>query len=168
MSLTTLTFASPKILRSTIRSDDPEVKYTTNTVKKQSSRQTTTLEGPPGIGDAVIDWKGNTFEMSGSTRHISELRTKRATFSTSRYWSWFDEEEYKLKYGERTWTVYSYDGSVLATFATNTHRFFRDNTMPVIHMSPSLADEEERRFIILVLLYSETIRKDSPKAYLGV
>ncbi|KAJ6529331.1 hypothetical protein B0H19DRAFT_1274366 [Mycena capillaripes] len=167
MSFTTLTFDSSKILKSTIHStDDPALRYTTTTVNKRSSRsrETTALEGVPGTPNAIIDWKRNTFEISGSTRDISSLRSKRSTFSTAKYWSWFDEEEYKVKYAaeaEHSWSLYSYDGTVLATFTTNIHRVFHDNSLPVIHLSPSITDEDERRFIILVLLYSETNRKES-------
>jgi len=172
MSFTTLTFDSPKILRSNIYFEhDPDVEYTTSTVKKRTSRQTTTLAAPgapPGTPNAtaIIDWKRNTFEINGSTRKVEELRTKRATFSSSRYWSWFEEEEYRVKYAaeaEHTWSVYSYDGTALATFATNIHRFFHDNSRPVMHMSPSITDEDERQFLILILLYSETKRMERLK-----
>ncbi|KAJ7484153.1 hypothetical protein FB451DRAFT_1231657 [Mycena latifolia] len=166
-SLTTFTFDSAKILTTTLFSRDAgSMKYTTSTVKKGSSRQSTALEGAPGTPNAVIDWKGKTFTISGSTRDVAELRKKRATFSSSRYWTWFDCEEYRVKYEsdlDHTWTVFSYSGAVLATFASNVHRVFQDNLLPVLCMSTSICDEEERRFIILVLLYSETKRLESLK-----
>lgn len=126
-SPTTLIFDSPKILKSTLRDDDDrEVKYITTTVQQgRSNRHTTSLEGAPGTPNAVIDWKKKTFEISGSRRNMADLRNRRARFSScvkpyacfirtqlisdsSRYWSWFDCEEYKVKYEaemENTWTV---------------------------------------------------------------
>ncbi|KAJ7908693.1 hypothetical protein B0H13DRAFT_2016278 [Mycena leptocephala] len=167
-SPTTLIFDSPKILKSTLRDDDDrEVKYITTTVQQgRSNRHTTSLEGAPGTPNAVIDWKKKTFEISGSKRNMADLRSRRARFSSSRYWSWFDCEEYKVKYEaemENTWTVFSYSGTVLATFTSQVQRIFKDNAQPVLRISESIQDEVERRFIILVLLYSETKRLESLK-----
>ncbi|KAJ7100766.1 hypothetical protein B0H15DRAFT_796467 [Mycena belliarum] len=167
-SLTTFTFESAKILSTTLLSRDlASVKYTTSTVRKGSSRQSTSLVGAPGSPDTEIDWKRNTFTISGETRHVGELRKKRATFSSSRYWSWFDCEEYRVKYDselENTWTVSSYSGTVLATFSSNIHRVFHGNSLPALNLSSSIHDEDERRFIILVLLYSEIKRLESLRA----
>ncbi|KAJ6529332.1 hypothetical protein B0H19DRAFT_531593 [Mycena capillaripes] len=166
-SPTTLTFDSPKILKSALRCvDDRDVKYTTTTVRAHSSRQTTSLDGAPGTPNAVIDWKRGTFEISGARRHMADLKTKRVTFSSSRYWSWFDCEEYKVKYAaveDNTWTVFSYSGTVLATFTSKIRRMFNDNALPVLRISSAIRDEDERLFIILVLLYSETKRLESLK-----
>ncbi|KAJ7034620.1 hypothetical protein C8F04DRAFT_1259850 [Mycena alexandri] len=169
MSFTTFAFNSPTILNSTFTpDDDDDVEYTTSTtvngVKKRSSRQITYLQGAPETANSVIDWKRNTFEISGMKRHMSDLRTKRSTFSSTRYWTWFDAEEYKVKYEaelDKTWTVFSYDGSVLATFTAAVQRLFNSNSMPVLSLSEGIVDEDERRFIILVLLYSETKRLES-------
>ncbi|KAF7348712.1 hypothetical protein MVEN_01390100 [Mycena venus] len=165
-SSTTLIFDSSKILDSSIHSeDDPDMDYTISTVKRRSSRQTTSLAGASGTPTAIIDWKSDTFAISGSTRKVEQLRTKRGTFSSSRYWSWYDQEEYRVKYAaemEYTWSIYGYDGTVLATF-TNIQRFFNNNSMPVLHMSPSINNEFERQFLILILLYSETKRMESLK-----
>jgi hypothetical protein len=56
--------------------------------------------------------------------------------------------------------VYAYDGTVLATLATRIHYFFRDDSLPLLEISPSVTDERELQFIILILLYSETKRRD--------
>ncbi|KAJ7093432.1 hypothetical protein B0H15DRAFT_799228 [Mycena belliarum] len=162
--------------------------YTTSTVRKGSSRQSTSLVGAPGSPDTEIDWKRNTFTISGETRHVGELRKKRATFSScailfprfisacanhisgklkSRYWSWFECEEYRVKYDselENTWMVSSYSGTVLATFSSNIHRVFHGNSLPALNLSSSIHDEDKRRFIILVLLYSEIKRLESLRA----
>lgn len=80
--LITFTFDSAKILSTTIRSrEERPIEYTTTTVKG-SLQHSTALEGTPGRPDALIDWKRKTFAIAGSTRDISELRTKRATFSS--------------------------------------------------------------------------------------
>ncbi|KAJ7472956.1 hypothetical protein B0H11DRAFT_1345421 [Mycena galericulata] len=167
-SLTTFTFDSPKILNSTVTvqsANESYVEYTVTTEKKAASR-TTSLDGAPGTPAALIDWKRHTFEISGSKRDVADLRTRKGTFSSSHYWSWFDNEEYKVKYAaelDNTWTVYSYSGTVLATFTSNVRRLFKDNSLPMLCISSSIRDEDERQFIILVLLYSETKRLESPK-----
>ncbi|KAJ7719275.1 hypothetical protein B0H16DRAFT_1739470 [Mycena metata] len=169
MSFTTFTLDSPKILKSTFTPDvEDDVEYTTTTTvngaKKRSSRQVTYLRGAPETANSIIDWKRNTFEISGMKRHMSDVRTKRGAFSSTRYWTWFDAEEYKVKYEaemDKTWTVFSYDGSVLATFTSTVHRMFHNSSMPVLSLSEGIADEDERRFIILILLYSETKRLES-------
>ncbi|KAJ7859374.1 hypothetical protein B0H14DRAFT_3446751 [Mycena olivaceomarginata] len=143
--------------------EDHALEYTTRTVKTRSSRQTTSLEGAE-TSTSKIDWKRQTFEIAGSTRKIAQMRTKRAAFSSSRYWTWLDQEEYRVKYEaemDRTWTVYSYDGTILATFTAYTRRFLRDNSMPVLSVSESITDENEQQFLILILLYSETKRLES-------
>ncbi|KAJ7822580.1 hypothetical protein B0H14DRAFT_2598503 [Mycena olivaceomarginata] len=102
--------------------------------------------------NAVINWKCSMFKISGKKRNMSGLKTKQATFSSCDaniycclstdvyrsihrlwYWSWFDSD-YKVKYWvekDNTWTVYSYLGTVLATFALNVHHLFSDRTSSV-------------------------------------
>ncbi|KAJ7306215.1 hypothetical protein DFH08DRAFT_824871 [Mycena albidolilacea] len=164
MAFTTLIFNSSRILDSEIHcGEDHALEYTTRTVKTRSSRQTTSLEGAE-TSTSKIDWKRQTFEIAGSTRKIAQMRTKRAAFSSSRYWTWLDQEEYRVKYEaemDRTWTVYSYDGTILATFTAYTRRFLRDNSMPVLSISENITDENEQQFLILILLYSETKRLES-------
>ncbi|KAJ7794540.1 hypothetical protein B0H14DRAFT_2621815 [Mycena olivaceomarginata] len=136
------TFGSESIRRDPLRGG-PRSEYTTRTVKTRSSRQNTSLEGAE-TSTSKIDWKRQTFEIAGSTRKIAQIRTKRAAFSSSRYWTWLDQEEYRVKYEaemDRTWTVYSYDGTILATFTAYTRRFLRDNSMPVL----SVSEEYHRR-----------------------
>ncbi|KAJ7683465.1 hypothetical protein B0H17DRAFT_1205162 [Mycena rosella] len=169
-SFATLTFDSAKILKTTLRAaDDDErpLEYATTTASSGSGRQSTSLVGAQGSRDAVIDWKQKTFSVADSTRPIRELRKKRATFSSSRYWSWFDCEECKVKYQDNAWTVFSYSGSVLAVFTPNTHRGGR-KALPVLRLASSVCDEEERRFIILVLLYSETKRQEGLRQRSGM
>ncbi|KAF8217481.1 hypothetical protein K438DRAFT_1952370 [Mycena galopus ATCC 62051] len=165
MSFTTLFFDSPKVLNSNIRYEDADVNYTIRTAQPNPSlRQITSLEGPPGRPKAMIDWKSRAFEIRGAKRFIEQLCTKRGTFSSSRYWSWFDAEEYKVKWEaeiEHTWTIHAYDGRVLASFTPKTRRLFHANTMPMLKISPSITDEDEEEFIILILLYSETKRMES-------
>ncbi|KAJ7056090.1 hypothetical protein C8F01DRAFT_1156795 [Mycena amicta] len=171
----TLIFDSPKILSSTLRyADDHEIAYTVSTAKRGrgSSKQTTALL-EEGIAHAdgqnqvaAIDWREKTFEISGERRRTNELQTKRTTFSSSRYWSWFEQDEYKVKYSaetENTWTLFSYSGQVLATLTSRIQRLLAPNSLPVLRIASSIHDEDERRFIILVLLYSETKRLESLK-----
>ncbi|KAJ7670714.1 hypothetical protein DFH06DRAFT_1320637 [Mycena polygramma] len=173
-SPTTLTFHSFNILDSDLCSDDgQQTIYTTSTVRARSRRQTTSLRlaGAPGTLDARIDWRRNTFEIAGLRRDMADLRTKQGTFSSSHYWSWFDCEEYKVKYAaeeDNTWTVFSYSGTVLATFTSKIRRILHDNDLPVLRISPRIRDEDERCFVILVLLYSETKRLESLKEQTAV
>ncbi|KAJ7636675.1 hypothetical protein FB45DRAFT_907074 [Roridomyces roridus] len=165
----TFTFDTHNILDGSLRSvPDQSVAYSIRTEEtgpgSSRERRRTILQLQGGAGaPACIDWKQKTFEISGVTRNISEVRTSRGRFkfSPSHHWSWFDCEEYKLKYGaevEHSWTVYSYSGETLATFTSNVRHLHNKKALPVLSICPSIRDEEERRFIILVLLYSETKR----------
>ncbi|KAJ6599747.1 hypothetical protein DFH09DRAFT_1128725 [Mycena vulgaris] len=170
LSFTTFTFDSAKILRSTLRSaDERPLTYTTSTVTATAPDESprTALAGADGTPNAVIDWRHNTFSIGNSTRHVSELRQKRTMFSSSRYWSWFDCEECKVKRQGNMWTVFSYSGGVLATFTPNINRGSR-KSLPILTLAASVRDEEERRFIILVLLYSETKRLEGLKQKTGM
>ncbi|KAJ7484144.1 hypothetical protein FB451DRAFT_1554746 [Mycena latifolia] len=163
-SFSTFTFDSAKILDTTIRSADERPLMYTTTTTGDSAEKRTALAGAQGSRDAAIDWKQDTFSIGYATRAVGELRTKRTLFSSSRYWIWFESEECKVKYENNAWTVLSYSGSLLAEFTPNkyTKRGGR-NALPVLRLAPSVRDEDERRFIILVLLYSETKRLDGRK-----
>ncbi|KAJ6481325.1 hypothetical protein C8R47DRAFT_595556 [Mycena vitilis] len=172
--LITLRFDSFNIIDSDLCSDNGQKTiYTTSTVRARSRRQTTSLRlaGAPGTQDARIDWKRNTFEIARLKRDMAELRTRQGTFSSSHYWSWFDCEEYKVKYAaeeDNTWTVVSYSGTVLATFTSRIRRILHDDDLPVLRISPRIRDENERCFVILVLLYSETKRLEGLKEQTAV
>nr|GAT55712.1 predicted protein [Mycena chlorophos]GAT55713.1 predicted protein [Mycena chlorophos] len=174
----TLLFSSPKILSSTLlHSDDKEVAYTVNTVRVGRQKATTTLleyvdtaeGGAHGqqVQVGTIDWRAKTFEVGlggGERRKVHDLYTKRGTFSSSRYWSWFDQDEYKVKYSaeaEHTWTLFSYSGQAIATLTSRVQRIIGASSLPTIRILSNIQTDDERRFIILVLLYSETKRLES-------
>ncbi|KAF7318445.1 hypothetical protein HMN09_00353700 [Mycena chlorophos] len=174
----TLLFSSPKILSSTLlHSDDKEVAYTVNTVRVGRQKATTTLleyvdtaeGGAHGqqVQVGTIDWRAKTFEVGlggGERRKVHDLYTKRGTFSSSRYWSWFDQDEYKVKYSaetEHTWTLFSYSGQAIATLTSRVQRIIGASSLPTIRILSNIQSDDERRFIILVLLYSETKRLES-------
>jgi hypothetical protein len=56
--------------------------------------------------------------------------------------------------------VYAYDGTVLAMLTTRIHHLFHDDSLPLLKISPSVTDDRELQFILLILLYSETKRRD--------
>lgn len=56
--------------------------------------------------------------------------------------------------------VFAYDGTVLAMLTTRIHHFFHDDSLPSLQISPSVTDDRELQFILLILLYSETKRRD--------
>ncbi|KAF7326309.1 hypothetical protein MKEN_00484300 [Mycena kentingensis (nom. inval.)] len=163
-----LAFSTSKILSGELHDVDKEVEYTVGTVKRGSTRLTTALR-EPGAGKeptALIDWRARLFEISGHRKRVVEMKSTKGAFSSSRYWSWFDEEEYRVKYSAEmahTWTLYSYTGDVLATLTSAVHRLLAQNSLPVLRIASTVTDEDERRFIVLVLLYSETKRLESVK-----
>ncbi|KAJ6471604.1 hypothetical protein C8R47DRAFT_1147356 [Mycena vitilis] len=154
------TFDSERILKSTIQAVD--ARYTTTTVKHGFARHRTTLENASGTASADINWRDRTFEIGGKTDSIDQLKRKVSNFSLTRYWKWSgDGEEYKVKYGSNdAWTVTSLNGTVIASLISSVERSFGPNTLPILHIARSIRDEEERQFILLVLLYSETKRLD--------
>ncbi|CAK5272510.1 unnamed protein product [Mycena citricolor] len=171
----TLTFDSAQILQTIVRdAQDQQVEYNVQTTTANGrgvdKKRWMTFVEVEGVATAAIDWREKTFEISGTRCALSKMRRKRSAFASSRYWTWFDCEEYKVKYeaeAVNTWTVYSYTGSVLATFSASTSRLFRGKTNPILTLSSSVSDEEERQFILLVLLYSETRRMEGLKKERG-
>ncbi|KAJ6540392.1 hypothetical protein B0H19DRAFT_1175580 [Mycena capillaripes] len=157
----TFTFDSERILKSTIR-DDRSTRYTTNTVKQTLLRHTTTLEDSSGGACATINWRDRTFEIGGRTDSIDQLKRKVSNFSLTRYWRWSDGEEYKVKYSEadNKWTVTVDTGEVVAEFASSILRTFKPSSLPVWRIARVIGDEDERHFLLLLLLYSETRRLD--------
>jgi hypothetical protein len=56
--------------------------------------------------------------------------------------------------------VASSNGAEIAWMTPRVAHLFRASTPAVLRLAPELRDEDARRFIILVLLYSETRRMD--------
>ncbi|KAJ7431601.1 hypothetical protein FB451DRAFT_1486601 [Mycena latifolia] len=154
---TTYNFDQRDILNSFVRAaHDHSVQYITSTDRR---RQRTTLAGKSG-SDAVIDWEGASFEIAGCRRAIGALKRRTSSLSSSRYWTFSLLEEFKVRYDDGAWTVATSNGAQIASMSSHVARVFRDSTPAVLRFSPELRDEDERRFIILVLLYSETRRLD--------
>ncbi|KAJ7132705.1 hypothetical protein C8R46DRAFT_1048407 [Mycena filopes] len=160
----TYTFESERILKSVIGSGSGE--YTTSTTKQGFSRHRTTVEDRSGAACAAIDWRERTFEIGGNSQAIEGLKRKVSNYTMTRYWRWQHGEEYKVRWTdvENAWTVTTSTGAVLASIHS-----FRDggllkpSVLPVLKLARSLAgagEEEQRRFVLLVLLYSETRRLD--------
>ncbi|KAJ7182474.1 hypothetical protein C8R43DRAFT_1116116 [Mycena crocata] len=161
-----LTFESDKILKSAIRdSNDRTLRYNTNTTKQGFSRHRTTLEAAStsrSTGATTIDWRQRTFEIAGKTHSIDLLKRKLSKFSEKRYWKWCDDDEYKVKFAtsSNNWSVTNLAGDVIAELDPYTEHTFKPSSPAVIRLARDIRDEEERRFIVLVLLYSETKRLD--------
>ncbi|KAJ6546667.1 hypothetical protein DFH09DRAFT_638078 [Mycena vulgaris] len=155
----TFTFDSPKILKSAIyRKDDRFLQYITSTVKQGFSRHRTSLQD--GAVRAEIDWRERTFEIAGVKVGVDHLKRKISNFSETRYWKWRNGEEYKVKYlpEEDLWMVTLHSGEAVAEFSTCLE--YKPKTTPILHIAEDLQDSNERRFLLLVLLYSETRRLD--------
>ncbi|KAJ7128836.1 hypothetical protein C8R43DRAFT_1027304 [Mycena crocata] len=152
----TYKFEQADVLNSPLRGGDRSVQYVTTTDR---SRDRTVLACKSGQ-DPILDWRNTTFEISGCKRPIGALKRRKSSSSSSRYWIYSPTEEFKVRYDDKIWTVLSSNGSQVATMTLHVSRIFSDSSPAVLHISPELRDEDERRFIILVLLYSETRRLD--------
>ncbi|KAF7300087.1 hypothetical protein MKEN_01331800 [Mycena kentingensis (nom. inval.)] len=181
------TFDSAHILRSALRDTYLARVYTTRTVSTGSfQRSTTTLEHATNGSAAVIDWTGKSFQVGADTAYVETLKRKANAFSgyvplasralsasavagtlsdahrldRTRYWRWGNGDEYRVKYSDNMWTVSSQSGTLLASLSSATAHIVRQdlNSLPVLRISPAVADETQRQFIILIMLYSETKR----------
>ncbi|KAJ6623291.1 hypothetical protein B0H10DRAFT_2010756 [Mycena sp. CBHHK59/15] len=159
------TLSSHKILKCSICSDSEyDIRYMTTTTKKGYARHHTALEdGTSGAAGATIDWRERTFEISGTRQDVAQMKTQKSMFSGTRYWRWLDGEEYKVKYwgGENTWQVLTPTEEVVAAFTSYIGRIFSEDSLPILRISHNIREEAQRRFLILILLYSETKRLDS-------
>ncbi|KAF7304075.1 hypothetical protein MIND_00639000 [Mycena indigotica] len=157
------TFDSAHILQNALRDTYLARVYTTRTTSEAPfSRQQTVLEHQPTSTEAVIDWQAKTFRIgtgAGTTKSVDSLK-RSPTFSTSRYWRWGTGEEYKVKYSDGSWTVSSSTGALIASLSSATEHIIRQNlnSLPVLRLARTVADETQRQFLILLLLYSETRR----------
>ncbi|KAF7324198.1 hypothetical protein MKEN_00642800 [Mycena kentingensis (nom. inval.)] len=156
------TFDSDRLLNSALRDVYLKRQYTTSTAKHGPfSRPPTLLEAAASGAKATIDWKARTFEIGGTLQAVDGLKKKTSSFSGTRYWRWGEGEEYKVRYGDNMWIISSSDSAdPIATLTSATAHVFKANPLPVLKIAQSLRVEEQRQFLILVLLYSETKRLD--------
>ncbi|KAJ7107787.1 hypothetical protein C8R44DRAFT_885188 [Mycena epipterygia] len=157
------TFDSERILKSAIRSaDDHVLRYTTSTVKQGLARHRTIFEDASGLVGATIDWRERTFDIAGETHNIDNLKRKLSNFSGTRYWKWPGGEEYKVRYSntENTWTVTASTGEIVAELTSCIARPFRSSILPVLRIARGIRAADQRRFLSLLLIYSETKRLD--------
>ncbi|KAJ7307654.1 hypothetical protein DFH08DRAFT_492973 [Mycena albidolilacea] len=152
-------FDSERITKSSIQSTETHSRYTTRTVKHVLSRHCTILEDSTGTVCGTIDWRERTLELGGKKASIEQLKRKVSNFSMTRYWKWVDGDEYKVKYAENMWIVTASMGEVVAEFTSTVERALRSNLFPVWRIARDVRDEE-RQFLLLILLYSETKRLD--------
>ncbi|KAJ7162661.1 hypothetical protein C8R43DRAFT_1173402 [Mycena crocata] len=169
-----LTFESHKILKSAIRdSNDRTLRYNTSTTKQGFSRHRTTLEDASAsrsTGPTTIDWRERTFEIADKTHSIDLLKRKLSNFSEKRYWKWCDGDEYKVKFAtsSNNWSELTFNliqvtnlaGDVIAELDPYIEHTFKPSSPVIIRLARDIRDDEERRFLMLVLLYSETKRLD--------
>ncbi|KAJ7431602.1 hypothetical protein FB451DRAFT_1486607 [Mycena latifolia] len=152
------TFDSQKILKSAIyRAEDRFLQYITATEKQGFTRHRTTVRD--GAVTAEIDWRDRTFQIAGDRHGVALLKRKLSNFSETRYWKWLDGEEYKVRYSnaDEMWTVHVSTGVLVAELSSYGHK---PKVLPVLRISEDIRESDERRFLLLVLLYSETKRLD--------
>ncbi|KAJ7085152.1 hypothetical protein B0H15DRAFT_988663 [Mycena belliarum] len=151
-------FDSPKILKGTVsRVEDGFLQYITSTTKSGFARQRTVVQD--GSATAEIDWRERAFVIEGTRTPVDQLKRKVSNFTETRYWRWQHGEEYKARYSnaDEMWTVTASTGEVVAELGSY---ISRPKTLPILRLAESLRSASERRFLLLVLLYSEAKRLD--------
>ncbi|KAF7360681.1 hypothetical protein MVEN_00799900 [Mycena venus] len=123
-------------------------------------RKTTTLRTSGFFSGSAgkIHWRDKTFEIGGKTKKWRKVERSGGWFTSGREWEW-SGHTYTVKHAHHRWTVTDSHEEV-AHFTPYKSHLLRSNEHASLHFTSAIQDEHQRAFIILVLLYSETKRKD--------
>ncbi|KAJ7089995.1 hypothetical protein C8R44DRAFT_818380 [Mycena epipterygia] len=160
--MTEFTFEARDILNSQLLCGNSTA-YTTNTSLGILGKTPTTLTGP-GLGTAgKINWGRPSFEIGGQKYNCWKMWRPRVWLSMhhARNWTW-GGQTYAVRLSEE-WTMTTPQGEV-ARFRPHKFHLLGESEHAVLQISPAVEDEQLRVFIILVMLWSETKRKESDAA----
>ncbi|CAK5284589.1 unnamed protein product [Mycena citricolor] len=157
-------FESERLTKGTIRSaDDGSRRWTLETTRQTfNGRSKTTIENRAGTLVGTIDWRERVFEIAGSAFGIDVLKRKVSNFSATRYWRWKSGEEYKVRYSntDDAWQASLATGETVGELKSSITPLFREPSLPVLRLSSTIRDDEERVFMLMLLVYSEMKRLD--------
>ncbi|KAG5641830.1 hypothetical protein DXG03_004133 [Asterophora parasitica] len=164
--MSSFTFSDKDILNSELHPAFPAVAYGIKTHSGIFGRKTTELtpfsHGTPYRGiPGEIDWKSKKFQIGGVKRKWSSLKSKGGAFSSGKEWHWLGRS-YVVRYHDKEWTVTSHfwGNAAGAFFRLRRSHLFRSNEPASISFSQDIQSSEDMVFLILVLLYSETKRRE--------
>ncbi|KAK7017172.1 hypothetical protein R3P38DRAFT_1318294 [Favolaschia claudopus] len=170
-----LTFASKKLLETSLIGPDNMVHYTTSTTKSScSGRKLSTVTAASGVV-GVINWRDKTFSLNGVVRKWDEIKRKSAGAGmchSDREWNW-GPRPFNLKYhgncSSKELLATPLNGTPADTVRFTTHRqhLLHDNERAVLYFPYHMQDELERMFLLLVVLYMDVKRQDQEKEIAG-
>ncbi|KAF8816006.1 hypothetical protein BYT27DRAFT_6483652 [Phlegmacium glaucopus] len=155
-------------------SHDNSIIYAISTSQTLWGRKYTYLrDANPALGEApttvgTIDWKKKTFEIQGQRKSIKNIkRIPKGSSKGSRFWRWSDDrEEYEIVYKKRMWKglLSAKNNDAEATLSVPFRSQLFGKTKPMVLNLSRTALAKDEVFLILVLIYSQTKRRDRKKA----
>ncbi|KAF8233678.1 hypothetical protein L208DRAFT_879978 [Tricholoma matsutake] len=166
--MTTFTFKDKNILTSRLESNHGSGSFTTHTTYRMIGlgRKETTVIPDSGayvhdsVGSGSINWKNKTFEIGGVVKRVADLNRRPSFFRRTREWQWSGRQfTVEYSYRENRHTVTS--GTVCASMTPPYELRLFTKVEPASISFLSDLSKEDMMFLFLVLLYSETRRKDN-------
>ncbi|CAK5266562.1 unnamed protein product [Mycena citricolor] len=164
-ALQDLPFDTENVLQAVIRNrGDHSRRYGIRTYYSDdySTRTETTIENRVGTICGVIDWEKKSFRIGNKVEWVDTMKRKAGMLSAVRYWKWLKGEEFRIQYMNSgdSWTASNDRGEIVAELKLSAVSFGAGETsVPVLRMSLTLRNEDDRLFLLLVLLYSEAKRR---------
>ncbi|KAF8054249.1 hypothetical protein FPV67DRAFT_1133285 [Lyophyllum atratum] len=171
--MTAYTFGDKDILNSSLIPSYPSMPYIITTKAGFLGPKATTLSPTPQRGSypvlsGAILWSKDSFEIDGVPKW-SELKNRPKGFLSSTWeWRW-SGQRYSLKRHDKHWTARSSSSSYAAsvTFTLRKSHLFSPTEPASITFAPDVP-AQDIVFLILVMLYSETRRKEDEEDGLDV
>jgi len=163
--MTTFTFTKKHILDSALQADHGPLSFTTDTTYGIMGHKKETTLTPQSTADShgsliggSINWRKYTFRVGSDVRQWSELVD---LHSSDGDWQWSDHR-YLVKFDSHKgeWTVTSSDSVVAIMNVRRPRLFHRDEPASISFLNLPM-EGWEIVFLILVMLYSETKRRDT-------
>ncbi|KAJ7911636.1 hypothetical protein B0H13DRAFT_2328135 [Mycena leptocephala] len=157
-----LTFTHKDHLQSPLVDVTGAVHYTTATTTGLRGHKVTTITAASVVGE--IDWREKTFALGGVRRGWDALRPDvGAASGGEREWKWANQA-YNLKYvdsyKELLATPTSSRALAPVRFTVPSTHLLHPSEPVTITFPPELQDAEEKMFVLMAILQTETMRLD--------
>ncbi|KAF8142892.1 hypothetical protein K438DRAFT_1877144 [Mycena galopus ATCC 62051] len=162
-----LKFLTKHLLESAIIGPDDAVHYHTTSTRGFGGRKTTTITAASGLQFVgVINWREHTFEINGVKRRWDEIRTHLNKSAYEWYWDTIGKPyrlEYDESFKELLATPTTDDPASVVRFVPFHHHLFHlhETERAHIYFPESMQDEQERIFLLMVILQTDTERQDA-------
>ncbi|KAJ7609421.1 hypothetical protein FB45DRAFT_876521 [Roridomyces roridus] len=171
-----LTFQSPDLLNTAlIDGHRHTLHYTLRTTKSLLGFRRITTITAAGGQEYLIDWGKRNFTIGGVQRRIPDLKENVGFFSGRRKWNWNDNKPFHIKWHDSKsqlqarglgWKAIPQFGQdqthARVIFTPYKHEYFSRNVEATIRV-PKTQDASERAFLIMALVYTETLRQDAKR-----